>query len=499
MDDECPCDCTALPAEAGVPVQGLRLIHPPPPAGHCPVGKRALDLLISATVKSRSPSPARLRAWLLGVPVFVKVMGIALGVALLLGLGMLWQIHRTWHAHLYQELDHRGQKQAREVGAHLAALADEGLTVEVSEELRHSLRESVDTAYLVLEDSNGVVQAEARDPNLVAHTNQLRELTARIGAEQNLLRVGISTARVDKNVSWLTRRLGATTTLIAMLGLAAAWWLSRILAHPIEELAHHTRAVKAGQYHGRVPVHANDEVGELAVACNELTRALAEKEAIRRQLLRRVIYAGEEERKRIARELHDQTGQALTSLIASLSALEARQEPSMRQPLVDLRRQIEQTLEEVHELSVALRPSVLDDIGLMAALQRHCRLFAGRSGIQVECAGAGHEDDGRLPAEVELTIYRMVQEALTNAVRHGEATEVKVRVQRDAAGVTTTIRDNGSGFDARDWQKRCGTAGRLGLLGLEERVALLGGRFSVESSTGQGSRICAEIPIQPSS
>jgi signal transduction histidine kinase len=281
--------------------------------------------------------------------------------------------------------------------------------------------------------------------------------------------------------------------------MLAAWWLTRIFAHPIEELVALTRTVKAGQYQAKAPVRANDEVGELATAFNEMTEAIEQKEAAREHLLRQVIRTGEDERKRIARELHDQTGQALTSQIATLSALE-NQCPAeqMRQRLVELREQTEQTLSEVHDLAVALRPSVLDDVGLMAALERHCRLFARRSGVEVSCANLDL-DGQRLPAEVELTIYRVVQEALTNGVRHGRAQRLKALVQRTRTGVLVVIRDNGCGFDAREWQKRCAAGNHLGLLGIEERVTLIGGSFCVDSTPGKGASVFADIPLKEAS
>lgn len=438
----------------------------------------------------------RFSKFLLGVPVFVKVMGIALGMAVVLGVGMLWQIHRTWHAHMIRDLEQRAQKTSVQVASRCAELARAGLAADIPAELRHALGESPDLTYLILQDTNGLVLAEARMADTVPASPGIRESIVPLGAATHRLRVGLSTARVDLEVAWLTRQLARMTAIIALLGMGVTWWLTRIFAHPIEELVALTRTVKAGNYQAKAPVRANDEVGELVAAFNEMTGAIAQKESARQQLLRKVISAGEEERKRVARELHDHTGQALTSQIAALSALENQtRDERLRQRLAELRQQAEQTLAEVHDLSVTLRPSVLDDVGLMAALQRHCRLFAERFGVRVACAHVGL-DNQRLPAEVELTIYRVVQEALTNAVRHGQAGRVQALVQRTDTGVLATIQDNGCGFDARDWQKRCVEGNHLGLLGIEERVTLLGGSFCVESESGKGTTVYADIPLK---
>jgi signal transduction histidine kinase len=432
----------------------------------------------------------------LGVPVFVKVMGIALGMAVLLGAGMLWQIHQTWHAHLRHQLELDAQKFAFQMAEDCAGLSRADHTNELAAQLQHALPEFPDAAFAVLQDRGGTVLARAAVAEPPTAASEMREVTVASGDGKCQLRLGINLARVNREVGWLTRRLALVTAIIALFGIVAAWWLTRIFSRPIEELVTLARAVKAGDYHIKAAIRANDEVGELASAFNEMTDALGQKETVRQQLLRQVIRAGEGERKRIARELHDHTGQALTSQIAALSALENqfRDEP-LRQRLAELRQVTEQTLSEVHDLSVALRPSVLDDIGLMAALQRHCRLFAQRSGIQVSCADTGL-DNQRLPAEVELTLYRVVQEALTNAFRHGRAQRVHALVQRTETGVLATVQDNGCGFDARDWQKRCAEGNHLGLLGIEERVTLLGGEFCVESEPGKGVTVYAEIPLK---
>jgi signal transduction histidine kinase len=449
-----------------------------------------------ASTSAKHDVGQRFNALLLSVPVFVKVMGIALGMVAVLGSGMLWQIHQTWHAHMVQELREEGRKLAQEVGDRCEELSRAGLAADIPVELRQVLAESPNLNYIILQDKAGVVLGEAHATNRVSGASRVHELTCSLGKGARHLRVGMSTRRVDNEVGWLTRRLARTTAIIALLGMLAAWWLTRIFAHPIEELASLTRGVQAGNYGLKAPVRARDEVGALAVAFNQMTEAIAQKEAARQHLHRQVIRAGEEERKRIARELHDQTGQALTSQIATLSALENQcpgEEIARR--LAELRHQTEQTLSEVHDLAVTLRPSVLDDVGLIAALQRHCRRVEERFAVQTTCLDIDVEGQ-RFPAEVELTIYRVVQEALTNGIRHGRPGRLQVLVQRTKTGLLAVVRDNGGGFDAHDWQKRCAEGNHLGLLGMEERVTLVGGSFCVDSEPGKGATVFADIPLK---
>jgi signal transduction histidine kinase len=164
--------------------------------------------------------------------------------------------------------------------------------------------------------------------------------------------------------------------------------------------------------------------------------------------------------------------------------------------MTELRQRTEQILADVHDLSVTLRPAVLDDVGLMAALERHCRTFSQRMGVTAACLDKGLDGE-RLPPEVELTIYRMAQEALTNAIRHGHATEVTVEIERQRSTVRAVVRDNGGGFDAHDWRKRCVAGNHLGLRGIEERVTLLGGVLRIKSALKQGATLSAEIPVRP--
>jgi len=350
------------------------------------------------------------------VPVFVKIMGIVVGLTVFYGVGSFWQIHST-----------RIQ----------------------------------------------MMQQERANPHPPAELAIIEEHVAR-------------------ETGFLYRRLARVMSVMALAGIALAWSLTKILTHPIEELVALTRRIQQGDFSARTPVHAHDEIGDLATAFNDMTASLAQKEAARQKLLRQVIAAGEEERKRVARELHDHTGQALTSLIAGLTALE-KSNPKA----AELRGLAEQTLTEVHDLSVALRPSVLDDIGLVAALQKHCSTFAQRHGVKVDCQAVSFNGQ-RLPPEIETAAYRIVQETLTNALRHGRAQTVNVLLQRKATGVLLVIEDDGNGFDATRWRETASQNDRLGLLGIEERAALCGGTLRVESQPGKGTSVFVEIPCPES-
>ncbi|MDD5468036.1 MAG: HAMP domain-containing protein, partial [Anaerolineales bacterium] len=269
------------------------------------------------------------------------------------------------------------------------------------------------------------------------------------------------------------------------------------LTRPILDLVDATQAIGRGDFSRRVRRWANDEIGELAEAFNQMAVELEradevrrERELLRRQLLERVIAAQEEERRRISRELHDSTSQSLTSLMVGLRALEnACNTPQVQCHTQELRQVVGQVLEDVHTLAVQLRPSVLDDLGLSAALERLIQEWQKRHNIQADVVV--HLAGERLPEAIETALYRILQEALTNVARHAQARSVSVLVERRAQDVVAVIEDDGSGFDAH----RAHANGHLGLAGIRERAELLGGSLTIESNPGSGTSLYIQLPL----
>ena len=210
-----------------------------------------------------------------------------------------------------------------------------------------------------------------------------------------------------------------------------------------------------------------------------------------RQMSSQVLTAQEEERKRIARELHDDTAQALTSVLVRLRLLERwAGEERLRAGLTELRDLTGQTLEGVRRMAIDLRPPMLDDLGLEAALQAHVQDFSHRWPVKAKFISGRL---GRLPADVELVLYRIVQEALSNVAKHAGASTVEARFTRRGRTLRLVVEDDGCGFDveATKSSRRAG----LGLFGMEERLALIGGSVRVESARGKGTRISVEAPL----
>lgn len=223
-----------------------------------------------------------------------------------------------------------------------------------------------------------------------------------------------------------------------------------------------------------------------------LLSELTEKEMVLTHLFDRAVSAQEEERRRISRELHDETSQSLTSLMLELRRLEeASKWDAHREGLGALRDRLLATLEAVHQMAHRLRPPALDDLGLVPALARQVRELSEQTGLDVDLDAAGLGEE-RLPPDVETAVYRITQEALTNAVRHAGATEVSVVVERQGFHVVVMVEDNGSGFDP---DRGPGHTARLGLLGMRERAKLVGGSLTIESQPGAGTTVYLRVPV----
>ena len=211
---------------------------------------------------------------------------------------------------------------------------------------------------------------------------------------------------------------------------------------------------------------------------------------VARETVERIVEAQELERRRLSHELHDETGQALTSILLGLKTLEdAKGQGDLSAAVGQLRELVVATLQDVRRLAVELRPKALDDFGLAPALERLTETFAEQTGIAVELESRLPET--RLPSEVETVLYRVVQEALTNVVKHARAERVSILLRERDGRVAAVIEDDGRGFSPE-----AETGEGLGLVGMRERVALVDGRLDVESAAGSGTTIVVDVPLR---
>ena len=247
--------------------------------------------------------------------------------------------------------------------------------------------------------------------------------------------------------------------------------------------------------HDELEQRVAERTAELAHAVQQLWTEASEREAAehaRSELRRKLDTAQEDERRRVARNLHDQTGQLLTELALAVRALaSAGPLPAVAaERLAEIERVADELGRQVHGLAVRLRPTALDDVGLAAALRQLVSDWSARARVPVDLEMVGLEPE-RLPSEVETVLYRVAQEALTNIAKHAGASRVSVVAIRQEESAQVVIEDDGHGFDP----ERAGL-GRLGLVGMRERVALLGGELEVDSAAGSGTTLVANLPLR---
>ncbi len=223
-------------------------------------------------------------------------------------------------------------------------------------------------------------------------------------------------------------------------------------------------------------------------------RQLAES---RQRLLALALSAQETERGRIARDLHDGIGQGLTCMLVGLRAIEESSTDGQVQTQVrELRRLGGETHDEIRRLARGLRPAVLDDAGLIPALERFLEDVRSIQDVEASLELAC-PDDSRLPTDVETTLYRIAQEAVTNAIRHGAASRIRLIIRCHGDTVTLVVEDNGCGFDSTVERPKDDGDGFFGLSSIRERAWLVGGQANIQSSPGAGSSVTINIPLIP--
>jgi signal transduction histidine kinase len=460
-----------------------------------------------------------------GVSIQVKVLGIVLGVILLLSAFVIVQMRAVLTDSLLRELSEQGVAISEGIGHEVTYLLErdqiELVHFYLQDRQQHYSSRSHNTVvpYILLEDATdqAIISAAgaAAPPDLftadvdfrlppatqVAIGREVIEVITPLPEVDALLHLGLARANVEATVRSVVMQLLAITGVMIAVGFAAAIFLTWILTRPLLSLVSATQAVAQGDLSRRVPRWANDEIGELSTAFNRMMDSLQqaqeeqrERAQLRERYVSGVILAQESERQRIARELHDSTSQSLTSLLVGLQNLKvAVNNPQCDRPIDELRQVVGGTLDDVRTLSWRLRPSALDDLGLVSALHHHIEDYQDRYGIQVDFFVRGLQ--GRLPPEMETSIYRIVQEGLTNIARYAQTGHASIILNHRQDAIRLIIEDNGIGFDPARVEAHNRS---LGLQGIRERAALFGGSLTIESQPGMGTSLFVEIPYADS-
>ncbi len=300
------------------------------------------------------------------------------------------------------------------------------------------------------------------------------------------LAAGLDLTVHDKRWEFLILAMAIVLSLCVNL-----WMLQRRFA-PLESLIQRIESIDPAEP-ATLGLGQGDPVAEINRLSASFTRLLDRIEDERRRSGQLAMRAQEEERRRLARDLHDEVNQALTAILLRLEALAQDTPPERAPELAELKRLVNQAMEELLTLARQLRPSALDDHGLVPAVQAQLKRFSAQTGVELRMRTEG--DPNELPEVVQTAIFRVAQEALTNVARHAGATVVEVELEEEEGRAELRVRDDGSGFDPGAIP-RAGTEGPgagLGLGGMAERARLVGGELDVRSAPGGGTSVTLRV------
>ncbi len=278
-----------------------------------------------------------------------------------------------------------------------------------------------------------------------------------------------------------------------LFAVAALWFGARQIVRPLQQLEVQAAALAGGDFEQiKEPVGGISEVRHLQYELAEMSRKVQAAQEGLHDYIGAITAAQEEERMRLARELHDDTIQAVIALKQRVQLAErSTSDQNSRSALGELEDLAEQTIENLRRLTRALRPIYLEDLGLVAALQMLARERSGVKSLQIDFRQAGRER--RLPREVELVLYRIAQEALNNVIRHSKATHAELEVSYEDEEIHVGVKDNGVGFTVPPNPTDFAPSGHFGLLGMRERAELIGARLQVESQVRRGTELSVRL------
>ncbi|MBP2635419.1 MAG: integral rane sensor signal transduction histidine kinase [Firmicutes bacterium] len=460
---------------------------------------------------------------------YAKVNLIIVGTLLLSIFVLIMMMRDITHDLTENQLNLRGY----EVGNYIAAMSINDILQEnhyaMLERINKTKEKNQDVRYIVIANYTGQIIAHTFAnglpeglPDIIGGTNTENYTVNKFNSNEGVIydvvvpvengnvgfvRVGLASGKMQQILNHTITEFSLMSVMLCLIAVILASWQVSVIIRPIRKLSQAAEEIKNNNYAVQTQCTTEDEIGKLSQTFdemaatlkqkedenNELLTALQIKECNRNILISKLFTAQEDERKRISRELHDGAGQSITSLLAYLKILSTEVKGERQLLLINSARDvILAVLNELRQMAVDLRPPVLDDLGLVAAIEKYLNSLTMYN-IKINFAASGLQIG--FPDSVVLALYRILQEAITNIIRHANATEVQVSLAGETGQVKLFISDNGCGFSdaSLEYARR---QKRLGLYGIQERVELLNGIFDIQSTIGQGTKITIIIPIK---
>lgn len=458
--------------------------------------------------------------------IYYRILAMALLIIALLSLSTGLMVCDSLDDIISQQLQKRGEEIANHVavaGVNYILIEDLYNLYELAAQTEES---SEDVRYILVLDSNKRLLAHTFHDGIPkglidSATDLTQQKISVFNSNEGLIhdivvpiengtvgyvRVGMTEKYMRSSINQHVKNVLFTVLVICALAVFLSSKISAFITKPIRNLAEVAESITQGNLDIRANIHERGEVGRLATAFNEMAASLIKasadkeillgelraKEQLRDTLITKLMTAQEDERKRISRELHDETSQALTSLMLTMRVLsEDAPNQEQKDALLVGRDVAANILREVRDLAIELRPPALDDLGLAAAIERYSEKFAIRHCLDIELHTTGQQtyvDD-----QIAVALYRIVQESLNNVVQHSGATNVSINITFQPDQIMVAVADNGKGISDIDLI-RAQKEHRLGLYGMRERVELLQGRLDIRPSACGGTEIFIAIP-----
>ncbi len=468
--------------------------------------------------------------WFSDLSIFKKLIVVFISTFVILGLLISVFVWQSLHVAMTEQFEKTGV----EIATRLASMSSEHILFndpialfEVADEVKKS---SEEIRYVLILDHRhrllahtfadklprGILELNAgpvaNSPSVVpvdSDEGPLLDIMAPIEQGRvGFARIGISETHIRSFIQEKIRELFLITLLVSLAATLLTARLTAFVTRPIRDLAVATGEIAKGNTESRVSVPSRDEIGQLADAFNNmadsltvmnrdrenLLASLREKERLRGILLSKLLVAQENERRRISRELHDEASQALTSLIVSTRLLaDSTEDPKMKSLIQGIRDVAARIMADIRNLAVELRPPSLDDLGLTAAMERYVQNYQEHYGIETSFTSS--LGSTVLDSQIALTLYRIMQEGLTNVARHARAAHVQIALEDLGGFVRLTISDDGQGISTED-SRKAREGNRIGIYGMKERAELCGGSFRLVTDRS-GTAISVTIPLGP--
>ncbi|MCI8513398.1 MAG: HAMP domain-containing protein [Lachnospiraceae bacterium] len=448
-----------------------------------------------------------------------KILLLVLGIAVFLSAAILIWVRTILTRVMEEQLEDRARAIAIDLASRSVDLVLTHDIYRLNSLMKDTMENYENLQYIFVRDVNGGVLLSSRPGQEVSaqleRANESRSADGYVTANIRVLsteegrivdcaaplfqemgmevRLGMNYDSVEQVLGNVTLRIGLMMFFVCGTAMLMAAFIMSILLKPIRQLVELTKEVSEGNLKVRIPEFRRDEIGQLTQSFHEMLDELTTKEEIRCQLLSKLMRVQEEERKRIARELHDETSHSLTAILMEVSFLKDKESEEWEEHLIRIKALISETLEDVNTMAWNLRPSVLDRFGLKTTLERYTEEVVSGQSFTLELIMEGRLEV--LEPDVETAIFRMVQESLTNIVKYASASVVSVILIVSEAFVSVVVEDDGVGFDTTYFGTADWSRSHLGLLGMRERVELLEGVLRIESSPGEGTAILARIPL----